>query len=87
MFTLFRHLISQKTMLFIGDELHGIVFVRLQICCKSSMEFSYYSSNIGKQDLCSYCVNTGAEKDKELVKSYKVVLPICGECKKKPNSL
>ena len=66
---------------FLGDDLHGIVFVRLQLCCTSPIEFTYYSSSLGNQSVCSYCAMEGAEKDQVLLKSYKVVLPICAECK------
>ncbi|XP_071143242.1 uncharacterized protein [Mytilus edulis] len=65
---------------FTGDVLHGKVFVRLQLSCSSHIEFAFYASNIGRVDLCAHCASPETNKDQELLKKIKVVLPVCGEC-------
>ena len=50
------------------------------ITCQSPIEAPYYSSDIGRADLCSYCGGDGAQVDPELKKSYKTVFPICPTC-------
>ena len=69
--------------LFSGDHLQGTVFVRMQISCQSPIEWTYYSAtgNIGRKDICAHCATLGAEKDRELLKQFKIVLPICETCK------
>jgi hypothetical protein len=50
------------------------------MCCTTHIEFAYYGSNIGRQDLCAHCAKTESTKDDELMKKFKVVLPVCKEC-------
>ena len=65
-----------------GDALQGIVFVRLQLNCGMPIEFTYYSSSaITRKDLCCHCATEGIERDQEVLKQYKVVLPVCELCK------
>ncbi|XP_048764718.1 uncharacterized protein LOC130046902 [Ostrea edulis] len=66
-----------------GDVLHGKVFTRLQLACTSHIEFAYYSSDVGRKDMCAYCVATEIQKDKDLCKNFKVVLPVCDLCRSK----
>ena len=65
------------------DELHGLVFVRLQLACNNHIEYAYYSSSIGRNDICCYCATERAERDKEALKTHKIVLPLCSGCKAK----
>lgn len=58
----------------------GIVTVRLQMTCQTPVEFAYYASSFGRHDVCSHCGESGAEKDQELSRQYRVVLPVCTEC-------
>lgn len=62
---------------FTGDHLQGSVFVRLQLACESPIQFSYYTSKVGRTDVCCHCGGVNAEQDKELLKQYRTVLPIC----------
>ena len=36
-----------------------------------------------KKDKCCHCAMDKAESDKDILKKFKVVLPICTECKEK----
>lgn len=63
-----------------GHILQGKVFVKLQLNCQSPIEFGYYSSGIGKADICCYCTAQGIQQDKELKKQFRVVLPVCQAC-------
>ncbi len=57
------------------------VFVRIAMNCGDPIEVSYYSGkDIGRPDVCCYCGEEGAERDQELVKKYKTVLPMCKTC-------
>ncbi|XP_065943283.1 uncharacterized protein [Magallana gigas] len=62
-----------------GDILQGKVFVRLQMSCQSPIEFPYYSSTVGRVDVCAHCT-LPSEKSQEMLKKYKVVLPVCAQC-------
>ncbi|CAC5376627.1 unnamed protein product [Mytilus coruscus] len=66
------------------DTLHGIVHTRLQMECRTPVEFSYYADNTPirlQKDICCYCASPNSEKDAEEVAKFKVVLPICNDCK------
>lgn len=63
----------------LGDILQGKVFVRLQMSCQSPIEFPYYSSTVGRVDVCAHCT-LPSEKSQEMLKKYKVVLPVCAQC-------
>lgn len=76
----YRIILNFEIWFFAGDVLHGKVFVRLQLSCSSHIEFAFYASNIGRVDLCAYCASPETNKDQELLKKFKVVLPVCGEC-------
>ncbi|XP_048753853.2 uncharacterized protein LOC125665239 [Ostrea edulis] len=75
--------IDEASPRFTGDVLHGKVFTRLQLACTSHIEFAYYSSDVGRKDICAYCVATEIQKDKDLCKNFKVVLPVCDLCRSK----
>ena len=68
---------------FTGQPLFGEVFVRLQLSCQKPIEFAYYASAIGRKGKCCYCGADGGEKEKDLLKKHKVVLPRCKECEEK----
>ncbi|XP_076103163.1 uncharacterized protein LOC143072213 [Mytilus galloprovincialis] len=66
------------------DTLHGIVHTRLQMDCRTPVEFSYYADNTPirlQKDICCYCASPNSEKDAEELAKFKVVLPICNDCK------
>ncbi|CAC5366714.1 unnamed protein product [Mytilus coruscus] len=63
-----------------GDVLHGKVFVRLQMACTTHIEFSYYGSSVGRVDICAQCASPDTTKDPELLKKFKIVLPVCKAC-------
>lgn len=66
-----------------GHILQGKLFVRLQLCCSTHMEFAYYSATtpVGRRDVCCHCGGVGADKDPEMLRRYRIVLPVCEECK------
>lgn len=52
--------------------------------CNSTVEFAYYAQNNTvpvDKTICCYCTAPQVQKDKELLKKYRVVLPICMPCK------
>ncbi|CAC5423857.1 unnamed protein product [Mytilus coruscus] len=51
-----------------GDALEGTVTVRLQITCETPVEYSFYASILGRQDICALCGGSGAQKDEDLCK-------------------
>ncbi|XP_071122564.1 uncharacterized protein [Mytilus edulis] len=63
-----------------GDALQGLVFVRLQLSCNSNIEFPYYAANNTRKDICCHCAAEGVQKDQELMKTFRVVLPVCVQC-------
>ena len=70
---------------FAGNPLHRTVFARLQLSCQKSIEFPYFTSWLGRKDKCCHCAMDKAKRVKDLLKKFKVVLPICTdtECKEK----
>ena len=48
--------------------------------CGVPIEICYYSSELGRKDLCANCGSPEAMIPLELKKLYKTVLPICEEC-------
>ena len=71
----------------------------MSINCGSPMEAAYYSSSLGRRDICYYCGATDAETNKELRKnseqSYHSVKPArtsankllpCDQMSKNPKS-
>lgn len=83
----YRIILNFEIWFFAGDVLHGKVFVRLQLSCSSHIEFAFYASNIGRVDLCAHCASPETNKDQELLKKFKVVLPVCGECIKRKKDI
>jgi hypothetical protein len=65
--------------MFLGDVLDGIVTVRLQLSCEMHVEFAYYASSHGRNDICAHCAAVGAEKSKQLSQQFRVVLPVCAD--------
>ena len=61
--------------------LHGKVMIRSHLTCAAPVEVPYYSSNIGRKDICTFCANIDAEVDPCLKASFKTVLPICKDCR------
>jgi hypothetical protein len=44
------------------------------------VEFPYYASGIRRPDICAHCAAPDCQKDKELLKRFRVVLPVCNLC-------
>ena len=57
--------------------------MRLQLNCNGPVEFSYYSASdqVGRKDICAYCATPVADRDRELLQKFKIVLPLCDTCK------
>ncbi|XP_062596556.1 uncharacterized protein LOC134258011 [Saccostrea cucullata] len=66
-----------------GDSLQGTVFVRLQLACTTPVEIAYYSANaVARKDVCCFCASSvDIIDDQDLLRKYRVVLPMCRECK------
>ena len=58
------------------------IMCRSGICCETPIQLPYYTSGLGKTDLCCYCAAEDGEVDQELKRKYKTVLPLCAACKK-----
>lgn len=68
---------------FAGHILEGVISIRLQMDCTTPIEFPFYADkNVVsvRKDTCCHCAEVGAERDKELLKKYQVVLPVCQMC-------
>ncbi len=63
--------------------LSGTVFTRLEMHCKTPVEWSFYSANKinTRKDLCCHCTKKDSKVDVDEKKLYKTVLPICEQCK------
>jgi hypothetical protein len=48
--------------------------------CQSHVEFPYYASNIGRPDICAHCAEPEAQRNPELLKKFRTVLPVCEQC-------
>lgn len=48
-----------------GDSLHGVIFVRMQMDCNTSVEYAYYSSASGqtRKDRSCHCGEENVERD------------------------
>ena len=62
------------------DE-HATLYVRVGLQCASPIETAYYSSNLSLPLICYYCGCFNAERDSELLKSFRSVMPLCQQCK------
>ena len=69
-----------------NHELHGKVFIRQKINCKSPIEASYFScKRLTTEIICFYC----GEKEgllvphEDLKKEYQTIYPFCEICKRK----
>ncbi|XP_062580018.1 uncharacterized protein LOC134242029 [Saccostrea cucullata] len=61
------------------------ICVRMQLNCNSPIEFPYYAENntLGvNKTICCHCAGEQAERDKETLKKFRTVLPICAQCKR-----
>ncbi|XP_033743220.1 uncharacterized protein LOC117329392 [Pecten maximus] len=66
---------------FTGDALQGMVFVKLQLACNTHIEFAYYATGFAtRKDVCCHCAVDGVQRDANLLKQYRVVLPVCADC-------
>ncbi|XP_060605415.1 uncharacterized protein LOC132757930 [Ruditapes philippinarum] len=75
-----------------SDQLQGVVFVCLQLCCNSPIElitillFCYCRDQRlcwlchDAAQLCCYCTEVGV-RDGNSLKSFRVVLPLCDNCR------
>ena len=59
-------------------QLWSLIQCRLSMSCGDVIELAYYASRLGRGDTCCFCAATGAEKD--ILKSFKTVLPCCIDC-------
>jgi hypothetical protein len=57
------------------------ILCRLSIGCATPVEVPFYSSSVGRVDLCAYCAMEEAVVDTELKKKFKTVLPLCIRCR------
>ena len=49
--------------------------------CRSHIEWAYYGAKVVEpKDLCAHCAKQGAQQDKDLIKKFKTVLPVCDAC-------
>ena len=62
------------------NPMHKSVEVKLTINCGDPIELAYYSSKIGREDVCCYCGGTGATQSNALKEKFKTVLPVCAAC-------
>ena len=68
-------------------KLANSMVIRPNLQCAMQIEVPYYSSNVGRKDVCSHCGRINTAINMDLKKQYKTVLPICKPCldsKKKP---
>ena len=56
------------------------MFVRLQLSCQSPVEFPYYASGIRQPDICAHRAAPDYQQDKELLKRFRVILPVYNLC-------
>ncbi|XP_052092776.1 uncharacterized protein LOC127729151 [Mytilus californianus] len=63
-----------------GSVITPDVFVRLQMFCSTHNEFPFYSSSIGRTDICCHCTSPNAGKDENAFKTHRVVLSCCQTC-------
>ena len=61
-----------------GSMLSGSVFTRLEMHCKTPVEWVYYGAAkiTAQKDLCCHCSKQGAQQT-----LFKTVLPICDGCR------
>jgi hypothetical protein len=51
------------------------------MCCTTPIELANYSAtHITRKDLCCYCADEDAVRDADVMKAYRVVLPMCTNC-------
>lgn len=63
-----------------NHSLAKFIQIRTEMSCISPIEVSYYSSGIGRGDLCAHCATEDSQCNMDLKKKYKTVLPLCGNC-------
>ncbi|XP_014676567.1 PREDICTED: uncharacterized protein LOC106816458 [Priapulus caudatus] len=56
------------------------VMCRTGISCGCPVENPYYTSAIGRLDICAFCAAEEAEVNAEMKKKFKTVLPLCADC-------
>ena len=63
--------------------LSGTLFRRLEMHCKSPIEWAYYSASKAntRKDVCCHCSKIGPKVDSDERKLYKSILPVCNQCK------
>ena len=75
---------------FVSDNtLHGVIIARGSLECHDHVDFDYYNSSNHQEpwyepNLCAYCANTSGSEgilDKNLLKEWKAVLPLCEACR------
>lgn len=66
-----------------SNTMFKTVMCRTGITCETPIQLPFYSSGLGKLDLCCYCASDDGEYDQDLRKIYMTVLPVCRECLQK----
>ena len=66
-----------------SHPIYGKIMCRMDITYETPIQLLFYSSGLGKADLCCHCASEDGEVDQDLRKKFKTVLPICSECKQK----
>lgn len=62
------------------DPIYNKVYVRRNLECESPIEFAYFSSNLSLPLVCFYCGCFNATRNKDLLKKFKSVMPLCEDC-------
>jgi len=69
------------------NTMYKNVMCRTSIACGSPVEMQYYASNLGRIDICCFCVAENCSDDNDLKKKYKTVLPACKICVEKGETI
>ena len=62
------------------NQLVKLCITKPNLTCAMTVQIPYYSSGIGRLDICCHCGIEEAHINEALKKSYKTVLPICDQC-------
>ena len=62
--------------------LHGVTMSRDNLTCASPVEIPYYSSDMGRKDICCHCGVEESEVDNDMKKKFRTILPVWADCLK-----
>ena len=65
------------------SPLYDKIHVRHSITCGNLVETAYYSSKLGRSDICAHCARPAGKLLADLKSRFKTVLPICQNCQSK----